>query len=137
MNRAPLATTLFGLSAGTKIAAVVFGGIVTSRVRSFVSFQSLTTSPRNVLVSRAQTLSHDNLRSDDDATKSRRAHVGVDAGQSSEEPSADVTEKMRIATEEEFRQVLSNLEVLRIRGEFNTGADTGWLDNVRFERVPK
>jgi len=36
------------------------------------------------------------------------------------------------ATLEQFQQVLSNSTQLRIRGEFNTGADTGKLDNVSF-----
>jgi hypothetical protein len=40
-------------------------------------------------------------------------------------------------TEEDFRKVLSNITRVRIRGEFNTGADTGWLDNVYFaSRLP-
>jgi Laminin B (Domain IV) len=36
------------------------------------------------------------------------------------------------ATESDLRKVLSNLQVLRIRGEYNDGADTGSLDNVKF-----
>ena len=36
------------------------------------------------------------------------------------------------ATAEQFSSVLSNLTRLRIRGEFNDGDDTGWLDNVYF-----
>ena len=34
------------------------------------------------------------------------------------------------ATATQFQQVLANLTRLRIRGEFNDGADTGYLDNV-------
>ncbi len=34
------------------------------------------------------------------------------------------------ATQAQFTQVLSNLTRLRIRGEYNTGEDTGYLDNV-------
>jgi hypothetical protein len=36
------------------------------------------------------------------------------------------------ATAAQFKQVLGKLTRLRIRGEFNTGADTGHLDNVYF-----
>lgn len=36
------------------------------------------------------------------------------------------------ATEADLRAVLANVTGLYIRGEFNTGADTGSLDNVRF-----
>jgi hypothetical protein len=32
----------------------------------------------------------------------------------------------------EFQSVLANLTSFMIRGEFNTGSDTGYLDNVRF-----
>ena len=35
-------------------------------------------------------------------------------------------------TAEQFSQVLSDVTALRIRGEFNTGSDTGKLDNVKF-----
>jgi hypothetical protein len=34
------------------------------------------------------------------------------------------------ATAQQFAQVLSNLTRLRIRGEYNNGVDTGYLDNV-------
>lgn len=34
------------------------------------------------------------------------------------------------ATKEQFQQVLANITALRIRGEYNTGEDTGMLDNV-------
>lgn len=36
------------------------------------------------------------------------------------------------ATESDLKTVLSDLKLLRIRGEFNNGPDTGALDNVRF-----
>jgi hypothetical protein len=42
------------------------------------------------------------------------------------------TRSGRAAEEEDLRTVLSNLTRLRIRGEFNDGDDTGWLDNVYF-----
>ena len=35
-------------------------------------------------------------------------------------------------TQAEFKSVLENMTGFYIRGEFNTGADTGYLDNVRF-----
>jgi len=35
-------------------------------------------------------------------------------------------------TQAEFQSVLSNLTQFLIRGEFNSGSDTGYLDNVRF-----
>jgi hypothetical protein len=35
-------------------------------------------------------------------------------------------------TKSQFQSVLSNLTLFLIRGEFNSGADTGYLDNVRF-----
>ena len=38
------------------------------------------------------------------------------------------------ATEEEFRAVLTDLESLRIRGEYRTGGDESRLDNVVFSR---
>jgi hypothetical protein len=38
----------------------------------------------------------------------------------------------RDASEVEIRTVLANLELLRIRAEFNTGRDTDALDNVKF-----
>ena len=38
------------------------------------------------------------------------------------------------ATEAQIRGVLSDLSVLRIRGEYFIGVDTGYLDNVRFHR---
>jgi len=39
-------------------------------------------------------------------------------------------------TADDFKKVLANMPGLFIRGEFNTGSDTGSLDNVRFG-VPK
>lgn len=36
------------------------------------------------------------------------------------------------ASESQLKAVLSDLKILRIRGEFNDGPDTGALDNVRF-----
>jgi hypothetical protein len=36
------------------------------------------------------------------------------------------------ATAAQFKSVLANISGLRIRGEFNTGTDTGHLDNVFF-----
>jgi hypothetical protein len=39
------------------------------------------------------------------------------------------------ATEAQIRGVLSNLSVLRIRGEYLVGIDTGYLDNVRLHRA--
>lgn len=40
------------------------------------------------------------------------------------------------ATDDELKAVLGNLTLLRIRGEFNTGPDTGSLDNVKFGANP-
>lgn len=40
------------------------------------------------------------------------------------------------ATAAELQAVLANLTLFRIRGEFNTGPDTGSLDNVRFGANP-
>lgn len=37
----------------------------------------------------------------------------------------------RPATRQELVRVLAHLEALRIRGEYRTGPDTGWLDDVR------
>ncbi|WP_246999845.1 alkaline phosphatase D family protein [Halosolutus gelatinilyticus] len=42
----------------------------------------------------------------------------------------DLTSGEPLATEERFRDVLANLEVLRIRGEYRAGDDTSYLDNV-------
>ncbi|WP_306061175.1 alkaline phosphatase D family protein [Natronococcus wangiae] len=42
----------------------------------------------------------------------------------------DVTSEEPLATEETFRTVLSDLEVLRIRGEYRSGDDMSYLDNV-------
>ncbi|WP_339104399.1 alkaline phosphatase D family protein [Haloterrigena salinisoli] len=42
----------------------------------------------------------------------------------------DVTSSEPLATEERFREVLADLEVLRIRGEYRSGDDTSYLDNV-------
>lgn len=39
-------------------------------------------------------------------------------------------------TDDEFKAVLANVTLLRIRGEFNTGPDTGSLDNVKFGANP-
>jgi len=39
---------------------------------------------------------------------------------------------LTVPTNAEFQSVLSDLTLFLIRGEFNTGADTGSLDNVRF-----
>lgn len=36
----------------------------------------------------------------------------------------------------DFRRVLGAMTAFRIRGEFNSGSDTGSLDNVRFGAVP-
>lgn len=41
-----------------------------------------------------------------------------------------------IATEVEMRAVLGDLHALRIRGEYRSGSDTAWLDNVRFGVAP-
>ena len=41
-----------------------------------------------------------------------------------------------IATEAELRAVLGDLHALRIRGEYRSGSDTAWLDNVRFGVAP-
>lgn len=41
-----------------------------------------------------------------------------------------------IATEAEVRAVLGDLHALRIRGEYRSGSDTAWLDNVRFGVAP-
>jgi hypothetical protein len=42
-----------------------------------------------------------------------------------------------VATDEQFSQVLSNLGALRIRAEYQTGADTGYLDNVSLVPEPQ
>lgn len=42
----------------------------------------------------------------------------------------DVTSEEPLATEETFRAVLRDLEILRIRGEYRSGDDTSYLDNV-------
>jgi hypothetical protein len=41
-----------------------------------------------------------------------------------------------VASEDQFRQALANLKGLQIRGEYNTGSDTGMLDNVYFGQRP-
>jgi hypothetical protein len=41
-----------------------------------------------------------------------------------------------VATESQLRQVLSSLEVLRIRAEYRNGPDTDGLDNVRLVYPP-
>ncbi len=43
-----------------------------------------------------------------------------------------IKETGKAATREQMLQVLSDVTQLLIRGEFRTGADTGWLDNVVF-----
>ena len=45
----------------------------------------------------------------------------------------DVTGPEPLATEARFREVLADLEVLRIRGEYRSGDDTSYLDNVVLE----
>jgi Laminin B (Domain IV) len=40
------------------------------------------------------------------------------------------------ATEAQLRSVLANLTALRIRGEFETGSDTGSLDEVTLSKTP-
>lgn len=42
----------------------------------------------------------------------------------------DLRSEEPLATEEKFRAVLNDLEVLRIRGEYRSGDDTSYLDNV-------
>jgi Laminin B (Domain IV) len=61
-----------------------------------------------------------------DATGGWKVVSGPDVG-----PESDFT-GAPAATESELQTVLSNLQLLRIRGEFNDGPDTGSLDNVRF-----
>ncbi|PGF14955.1 alkaline phosphatase [Natrinema sp. CBA1119] len=46
----------------------------------------------------------------------------------------DLTSQEPIATEERFREVLTALETLRIRGEYRSGDDTSYLDNVVLSR---
>ncbi|MFC6766696.1 alkaline phosphatase D family protein [Natrinema soli] len=46
----------------------------------------------------------------------------------------DLTSQEPIATEERFREVLADLEALRIRGEYRSGDDTSYLDNVVLSR---
>ncbi|QLK25572.1 alkaline phosphatase D family protein [Natrinema zhouii] len=46
----------------------------------------------------------------------------------------DLTSQEPIATEERFREVLADLETLRIRGEYRSGDDTSYLDNVVLSR---
>ncbi|SEV98014.1 alkaline phosphatase D family protein [Natrinema salifodinae] len=42
----------------------------------------------------------------------------------------DLTSRDPLATEDRFREVLADLEVLRIRGEYRSGDDASYLDNV-------
>lgn len=42
-----------------------------------------------------------------------------------------------VATDAQFSQVLSNLDALRIRAEYQTGFDTGYLDNVSMVPEPQ
>jgi Laminin B (Domain IV) len=49
----------------------------------------------------------------------------------SESAFADFAE-LRAPTPDEMNAVLANLTRLLIRGEFQNGEDTGYLDNVRF-----
>ncbi|NUB91283.1 alkaline phosphatase D family protein [Haloterrigena sp. SYSU A121-1] len=49
---------------------------------------------------------------------------------SADETWIDLTSREPLATEERFREVLADLEVLRIRGEYRSGDDTSYLDNV-------
>ncbi|WP_408958988.1 alkaline phosphatase D family protein [Natrinema sp. 74] len=46
----------------------------------------------------------------------------------------DLTSREPLATEEQLRAVLADLEVLRIRGEYRSGDDTSYLDNVVLSR---
>ncbi|WP_121742378.1 alkaline phosphatase D family protein [Natronorubrum halophilum] len=46
----------------------------------------------------------------------------------------DLTSREPFATEARFRAVLADLEVLRIRGEYRSGDDTSYLDNVVLSR---
>ncbi|WP_323171554.1 alkaline phosphatase D family protein [Natrialba sp. PRR66] len=45
-------------------------------------------------------------------------------------PWIDLTSQEPLATEERFRDVLADLTVLRIRGEYRSGDDASYLDNV-------
>ena len=47
-----------------------------------------------------------------------------------------VKETCKCATREELLAVLAEMEMLLIRGEFRTGNDTGWLDDVVFGASP-
>lgn len=42
-----------------------------------------------------------------------------------------------VATDEQFSQVFSNLDALRIRAEYQSGGDTGYLDNVTMVPEPQ
>jgi hypothetical protein len=42
-----------------------------------------------------------------------------------------------LATDQQIQQVLSSITSLRIRAEFQTGADTGHLDNVSLVPEPQ
>lgn len=46
----------------------------------------------------------------------------------------DLTSRDPLATEETFRAVLADLDTLRIRGEYRSGRDTSYLDNVILSR---
>ncbi|WP_369685132.1 laminin B domain-containing protein [Haladaptatus sp. YSMS36] len=46
----------------------------------------------------------------------------------------DMQSEEPLATEEAFREVLSNLELIRIRGEYRAGDDRSYLDSVVLER---
>lgn len=46
----------------------------------------------------------------------------------------DLTSRDPLATEERFREVLADLEVLRIRGEYRSGDDASYLDTVVLEK---
>ncbi|WP_222919497.1 alkaline phosphatase D family protein [Natrinema sp. SYSU A 869] len=46
----------------------------------------------------------------------------------------NLTSQELLATEERLREVLGNLEALRIRGEYRSGDDTSYLDNVVLSR---
>ncbi len=39
-------------------------------------------------------------------------------------------------TQAEFQQILANMTGLEIRGEYKTGVDTAWIDNIRLGHLP-
>ena len=102
-----------------------YGGML-----SFDLFQSSTSSPFNaadviLIGNSSQQVSHD-------------------FGDSSTHPGTDWTPYQLVLNETTFstdtstlQGILGDLEALRIRGEYRSGADSGGLDNVVLENIPE